>query len=169
MNLDINTVCADDGFYTNNVKKLLGQEVEIRLQLSRKQKDKLDEISYENMVTKSKLKTAAEMFLYLNSCSNIVKQWLKFYTSIFENESPRMILLTLNRIMKVPYTQKDKHYRNIARILFEKTSEVMALNYNEIQKIVLFQNNKTTQNIALKGMLITIDRVCIDDITLVYV
>ena len=81
--------------------------------------------------TDSRLRTAAEMFLYLTSCSVDFKPWFRFYTDLFQNKSPSQILLTLNRILKVGKTLKKLRFRNIADELFARTQSFILLQYND--------------------------------------
>ena len=51
-------------------------------------------------ISKETLKTAAEMFLYLNLCAkSTMFQWIQFYTNLLQNASPDMIVIALNRIL----------------------------------------------------------------------
>ena len=81
--------------------------------------------------TDSRLITAAEMFLYLTSCSVEFKPWFIFYIDLFQNKSPSQILLTLNRILKVGKTPKKLSFRNIAGELFARTQSSILLKYND--------------------------------------
>ena len=49
----------------------------------------------------STLKSAAEMFIYLNFCPKllVISPWRKFYRDLFVKHSPDMFILTLNRIL----------------------------------------------------------------------
>ena len=57
-----------------------------------------DEI-FENM-TDAKLKSGVEMFFYLNSCTDLTRSWLLYYSDLFQNQSPNQIILALNRLLK---------------------------------------------------------------------
>ena len=89
----------------------------------------------ENMSNDS-LKTAAQMFLYLNSCSHFLKPWLSFYKDLFHWKSGKSIpeiILSLNRIMKPRNKPRD---RKIASQIFENLTSLLALNYQNIEKII---------------------------------
>ena len=64
-----------------------------------------------NNMTAEDLKTAAEMFIYLNMCPEAIKPWIVFYKEIFENESPDQIILTLNRMMKGTRTPQNEFFK----------------------------------------------------------
>ena len=86
----------------------------------------------ENM-SKDSLKSAAEMFLYLNSCSHFLRPWLSFYTDLFNGKSTSEIILSLNRIMKPWNNPRDIR---IARKIFGNLTSMLALNYQTIGKII---------------------------------
>ena len=69
-------------------------------------------------MTNKELKTAAEMFLYLNMCPPTIKPWLVFYKELFQTQSPDQIILTLNRLMKGTKTAQTEHFARIAETLF---------------------------------------------------
>ena len=56
-------------------------------------------------LTKKELQTAANMFLYLNTCPDLsFKFWFSFYKDLFLTQSFDQIILTLNRMMKATDT-----------------------------------------------------------------
>ena len=132
--INVNTPCGDNGIYPEKIQTSSVHEVEIRLQLSKKDKDKLDEALYDVM-TYSKLKTASEMFFYLLSCSETMKPWIFFYTDLFQNQSPQKIVLTLNRIMKGKITHQNKNLKDIAEKIFKEVTSTMSLKYTEYTQI----------------------------------
>ena len=105
------------------------------------------EIIFENM-TNANLQNAAEMFLYLNSCPNVLKPWILFYTDLFTNYSPDKIVLTLNRILKIHDTASNKNFKNVTRNLFQRIEYVLELKYKDIQKII---NGKGNGNLSWIG------------------
>ena len=91
------------------------------------------DIIYENITT-SVLKDAGEMFIYLNSCSDLLKPWFLFYTDLFQNQTIDVVILTLNRIMKNK-GKKENQLMIIAEEIFEKTSSLLKLKYQEIENV----------------------------------
>ena len=83
--------------------------------------------------TKEFLKTASEMFLYLNSCSKSLNPWFLYYMDLFKNQSPDQIILTLNRIMK---TNKNQKMMSITKKLFNKLNSVLSLKYQDIENLI---------------------------------
>ena len=79
------------------------------------------ELILEN-ITSEDLKNGAEMFIYLNYCPGNLKSWFVFYKDLFQNQSPSQIMLTLNRMMKVATTPRNKFFKNLAHMLLEKTT-----------------------------------------------
>ena len=98
-------------------------------------------------VTDSSLKTAADMFLYLNSCNENLRPWFIFYTDLIRNKSPNEIILTLNRILKNQNNLADKDLINIARKLFDKLSSTFTMQFQDIQSYT-----SCTGNDSLNGL-----------------
>ena len=102
------------------------QAVEKELQIESSEK------IFKNM-TNSKLQEAAELFLYLNSCSDVITKWLIFYNDLFTKESPDQIVLTLNRVLKGDQKIQNRSFKNIAYTLLRKAATTFSLKYQEIQ------------------------------------
>ena len=94
-----------------------------------------------NNIPKKYLETAAEIFLYLNSCpfSTISKQWYKswfiFFNDLFKTQQPDKIILTLNRLMK-SNTEKNRHVKLMASKLMEKATILMELKNEELRRML---------------------------------
>ena len=86
-------------------------------------------------VTDSTLKTAADMFLYLNSCPDDLRSWFLFYEDLLSKKSLEVILLQLNRILKGGYSQNNKKLKTIAKKVFERVTILFSSKYKEIQNI----------------------------------
>ena len=86
--------------------------------------------------TNEDLKPAASMFLYLNCRSYLLRSWFSFFTNLFQDKSPYQIVLTLNKILKVDLTSNNKEFKNIARKLFQKTSNLLSLKHKQIKKMI---------------------------------
>ena len=86
-------------------------------------------------VTDSTLKTAADMFLYLNSCPDDLRSWFLFYEDLLSKKSLEVILLQLNRILKGGYSQNNKKLKTIAKKVFERVTTLFSSKYKEIQNI----------------------------------
>ena len=105
------------------------------------------ELRFENM-TAENLKIAANMFIYLLTCpfyniDNIYdEEWFKsrdmFYKDLFnKNTSPDIILLTLNRMMKVTNENKDKKDgKRRAKKLFRRIADYLSLKHGTIQSLL---------------------------------
>ena len=89
-------------------------------------------------LTNEELKTAGEMFLYLNTCPKHDMEWFEswstFYTYLFLTQSADQIILTLNRIMQTQ-TSHDMGARVRAEKLLRSASSLMSLNYEQIQSL----------------------------------
>ena len=114
-------------------------------------------LTFENM-TRDDLKTAAEMFVYLNSCpgSGALKLWFKswasFYNDLFKYQTPDRIILTLNRIIKTKSNNEQiKNFKGKAQKLFKKTSRHLLLGYEKIQNLIpAVESNSSSVDFNLK-------------------
>ena len=91
------------------------------------------------------LKKAAKMFIYLNSCFTDLRPWFVFYTNLFDGNNPNMIMLQLNRILKSKNASQNQNLKNIARELFEKTSDMFSLKHRDIKSIIDGQGSVSWQ------------------------
>ena len=111
--------------------------------LEREMKIVSSENRYENMASED-LQTAAEMFIYLNTCpygagdsnTNVQKwfiSWWSFYKDMFLTQTPDNIILTLNRMTK---TKTSENGRLRAQKLLKKTASLLSLQFTEIQSFL---------------------------------
>ena len=144
--------CTYDGLYY-----CYEYENEIRPQVDELQKALLtvnaSDIRYQN-VSRETLKTASEMFLYINSCSMSMKPWFLFYKDLFQNHSPDQIMLTLNRIMK---SNRNKKLMSITKKLFKKLNSLLSLKYLDIENVI---KGNEEANLRLDGNKNIIDIYC---------
>ena len=118
--------CPYRGLYSDVVSQVLAVEKQLQLNSSA--------LIQENM-TASKLEAAGKMFMYLNSCSDILKPWFLFYTELLQNKPLDEVILTLNRISKSDKNLQSKELIKISNKLFERLSSLFSLKYQEIQNI----------------------------------
>ena len=71
-------------------------------------------------LTREELRTAGEMFLYLNLCPDKIAPWIVFYKDLFQTQSPDQIILTLNRLIKGSRTQTNEHFKELAEMLLKR-------------------------------------------------
>ena len=65
-------------------------------------------------ISNKSLKTSAEMFIYLNTCTaEDLVPWFDFYKDLFDKKPPGLILLTLNRMLKNTTSSQIKDLRAI--------------------------------------------------------
>ena len=102
------------------------------------------EVRFEN-IGRENLKTAAQIYIYLNTCPDSLKPWFLFYHDLFHDQEPNQIILTLNRMMKSRRTSENENFLNIAKTVFKKASTLLSLKYEEIQSL-----NPGTRKINLK-------------------
>ena len=103
--------CPYRGLYSDVVSQVLAVEKQLQLNSSA--------LIQENM-TASKLEAAGKMFMYLNSCSDILKPWFLFYTELLQNKPLDEVILTLNRISKSDKNLQSKELIKISNKLFER-------------------------------------------------
>ena len=96
------------------------------------------DVRFEN-ITRSDLKIAAEIFVYLKACpepgNNDAMQtwytsWSSFFEDLFNTHSIGKIILTLNRIMKTDGCEDGK-----VKKLLKRVANYSSLKYEEIQSI----------------------------------
>ena len=135
--------CPYRGLYSDVVSQVLAVEKQLQINSSA--------LIQENM-TASKLEVAGKMFIYLNSCSDILKPWFLFYNNILQNKSIDEVILTLNRISKNDKNVQRKELINISNKLFERLSSLFSLKYQEIQNITQGETLPLSiNNYELKG------------------
>ena len=106
------------------------------------QSKKEDAIALKDM-NETTLATAANIFLYLNSCPTPLKPWFVAYKQMFELKSPVEIVLALNRMMKITDTTTDnKAMKIIAKKLFKMVTILFKLKYPKIKNISQGLGNK---------------------------
>ena len=97
------------------------------------------DVRFEN-ITRSDLKIAAEIFVYLKACpepgNNDAMQtwytsWSSFFEDLFNTHSIGKIILTLNRIMKTDGCEDGK-----VKKLLKRVANYSSLKYEEIQSIL---------------------------------
>ena len=93
--------------------------------------------------TNAELESVADMFLYLNSCSDQLKPWFLFYTDLFTKKSAEQIILILNRILKGNEIPKNKDFKNIGMKLFERSYDLFSLKHKEIKMMIKGRRNST--------------------------
>ena len=109
-------------------------------------------------MTDAKLKTAAEMYLYILSCPGRLLPWFMFYSDLFQKKPPNQIVLTLNRILKHDSTPENQGLQTIAEKLFNVMASNSSFKYQEIQRITQGSSTKQIDNISsddlkLKGFI----------------
>ena len=120
----VSTDCSY-GLYSNVESQVNALEEQLQLRSSDKIMDN---------ITDYQLKLAGKMFIYLNSCSVLLKPWFSFYAELFQKQSLDVIILTLNRILKKENVP-NKNLQDIAKTLFKRVSSIFSLKYHEIQNI----------------------------------
>ena len=97
-------------------------------------KEKLNTSSEEeninpNIKTET-LEKAAEMFIYLNMCPRSLFTWKFFMTELFLKTTPKLMILTMNRLLKSAQKQNLK-FLYIFEKIFTKLEDVLGLKINK--------------------------------------
>ena len=94
----------------------------------------IDPLKQIEDLTNEELQTAAEMFIYLNSCpTKWSKSWSSFYKDLFLTQPTNQIILTLNRMMK---TKRSEDGKLRAEKLMKRTSNLLSLYFERIQSLL---------------------------------
>ena len=112
------------------------------------------DIITENL-SESTLTLAAEIFLYLQSCSATLEPWYTFYKDLFETKSTDLIILTLNRNIKITKKTKNNDLEKINKSLLNKITSMLSLQYMDIQNYLqgFISNNASNTNLhIMKGL-----------------
>ena len=116
-----------NGFYYHSVLDIVVKALENELQFGTSTSERYPNRNY------TRLRSAAEMFLYLSTCSNEFTPWFRFYTDLLQNKTPSQILLTLNRILRGITTQQNNkqnsRFRYIAKKLFKRAQNIILQKY----------------------------------------
>ena len=92
--------CGDDGLYSlYNFQKTQIMAFEKKLGIVS------SEQLFKNM-TEEDLRTATEMFIYLNMCPKVTlmdwfQSWYSFYDVLFNTQSPNIIIIALSRMLNL--------------------------------------------------------------------
>ena len=138
----------DDTILGANQIRLNNERLETELGL------KGDSIPNGN-ITKDTLKTAFEMFTYMNLCSGIGEKYNYptgvMYRDIFKNSSPKKIILALQSIM-LKSTKSDK--QNADKIWSFVTTKLNLTNHKKLGDFTFEKSSSTivnTSQFMLKG------------------
>ena len=134
---------GDYALLTNNGKYIQVLAVEQQLQIN--SSDQIIE-----SLTKEELNSAAEMFIYLNTCpDSYFKSWSTFYKDLFLTQPADQITLTLNRMLKTKslHSKASKDGNLRAEKFLKRTSELLSLKFVELQA---FLYEKTIRNGSVK-------------------
>ena len=94
------------------------------------------------------LESAADMFLYLNTCPAEMRPWFEFYKNLFLTQSVDNILLTLNRMTKGNKTPRNDFFKSLAQKLFKRAATLFPIHYGTIQNwLQLHLKEKNTKSL----------------------
>ena len=88
---------------------------------------------YNNNMRNETIDNANTMFFYFNLCpKGSMLDWIHFYYNVFQNASPDIILLTLNRIMVAAKRNGDTMFFKVAKQIFLTIATKFSLQYPNI-------------------------------------
>ena len=132
---------------------ILSSDVRLSLVSAMEQILQIDPLNQIEALTNEELQTAAEMFIYLNSCpTKWSKSWSSFYKDLFLTQPTNQIILTLNRMMKTEASQ-DKDGKILAEKLLRKSAKLLSLKYEMIQA---YLPGQVSRNESVKNFTISI-------------
>ena len=88
-----------------------------------------------NNIPDETFQTAGEMFFYLNLCPKSKFEWTQLLSSMLQNTSLDLILLTLNRIMVTGKLKNDKILVDIAKKIFIRVGEKYPLHFQKFNEL----------------------------------
>ena len=107
--------------YTNSFAKIINRTIS-------------DDISTANISSKT-FEIAAEMFIYLNLCPKMMTEWINFYARFFKDSPPNIIVLTLNRILKIGHQKKDRLIVELTKKVWSKVIEIFAFQIRGVEEL----------------------------------
>ena len=146
-NISLDLACRQDGLYGD------GNDGEPHQDISDIQVKEFEQIlninsseeRFEN-ITLDELKSAAEMFIYLNLCPGSMKAEFQFFDGLFKKNTPYLIILTLNRLMKGVNNQKTVFFKMIAQSLLNRIAKMLSLKYEDLMSILPGLLNNASSN-----------------------
>ena len=87
--------CHEDGIFNNSIILDIITRFEKNMQTNSDDTKKI-----LNTITIPTLNKAAEMFIYLNWCSQYLHPWLNFYRDLFSYKCRADIVLAMNKVLK---------------------------------------------------------------------
>ena len=133
--LNVYDKCVN-GLYSENILMSQLETVHKKLNMN------ATEDIFDN-ITDTTLKSAAEMFLFLNSCPDDFRYWFLLYSDLFENKSPEVIVLTLNRILKGERNTENRRLKDIAKHLLTRVTTLLSLKFETIQGVTKAAGNSS--------------------------
>ena len=106
-----------------NILKRSGRSSQVKVVEQKLQIESSEQII--ETLTNDELKTAAELFVYLNMCPGTIKPWIKFYKDLFQTQSPDQIILTLNRLMKGTRTPQNEYFHNLGEKFLNRVKSLI--------------------------------------------
>ena len=103
------------------------------------------EVRFQN-ITLDELKSAAEMFIYLNICPGSLKPEFQFFDDLFKKKTPYLIILTPNRLKKGVNNQQTVFFKMIAQSLLNRIAKMLSLKYEDLMSILPGLLNNASSN-----------------------
>ena len=104
--------------YKSDIVELLEKQLQIESSVQR----------FKN-ITHEDLKSAYDVFIYLNICPKVIRPWILFYVDLFQVQAPDKIILTLNRLSRVVGSQKNQDFQILAKTLMKKVKALISHEY----------------------------------------
>ena len=95
---------------------------------------KVSESRFAN-ITDEEFKTAADVFVFFNTCAESWGKWFAFYTDLFQTKPADQIVLTLNRLLKSGDDNKPnrKDLKIVLRKILQKITTLLPKTNRDIR------------------------------------
>ena len=146
-NISLDLTCRQDGLYGDGEDGdpyQLISDVQVK-KLEQKLNINFSEVRFQN-ITLDELKSAAEMFIYLNICPGSLKPEFQFFDDLFKKKTPYKIILTLNRLKEGDNNPDTVFFKMIAQSLLNRTAQLLSLKYEEIISMLPGLLNNVSSN-----------------------
>ena len=143
-NISLDLACRQDGLYGDGDQHLDISDVQVR-EFEQKLNINSSEVRFQN-ITLDELKSAAEMFIYLNLCPGSLKPEFQFFDDLFKKKTPYKIILTLNRLKESVNNPETVFFKMIAQNLLNRISQMLSLKYGDIISMLPGLLNNVSSN-----------------------
>ena len=140
------TIC-DDFFVAESVSESFSKTIAQRINVS------ISDTINPNIKIET-TERAAKIFLYLHTCPKSLVTWKFLFKELFLKSTPKLMILTLNRLMISAETKNYKFFQIFQKI-FDKLGQVLDLKYKYVDRLKGAKEddiNETLSGIKLRNL-----------------